>query len=43
MGSLAVHLKATYLQARICIWMVVVFILLGRLAGYRLDQRRDLR
>ncbi|WP_048749404.1 hypothetical protein [Paenibacillus sp. P22] len=34
MGSLAVHLKATYLQARICIWMVVVFILLGRLAEY---------
>ncbi|MEC0226409.1 hypothetical protein [Paenibacillus alba] len=34
MGTLAVHLKATYLQLRICIWAVIIFILLGRLAEF---------
>jgi predicted outer membrane lipoprotein len=32
--ALAVHLKATYLQMRIYIWCVIVFILLGRLAEF---------
>jgi heme/copper-type cytochrome/quinol oxidase subunit 4 len=32
LGSLAVHLKATYLQMRIYIWSIIIFILLGRLA-----------
>lgn len=34
MGALAVHLKATYLQLRIYIWMVIIFILLGRLMEF---------
>ncbi|MCR8657253.1 hypothetical protein [Paenibacillus endoradicis] len=34
MGALAVHLKATYLQLRIYIWMVIILILLGRLAEF---------
>ncbi|MUG45308.1 hypothetical protein [Paenibacillus woosongensis] len=34
MSALAVHLKATYLQLRIYIWMVIIFILLGRLAEF---------
>lgn len=34
MGTLAVHLKATYLQLRIYIWIIVIFILLGRLAEF---------
>lgn len=34
MGALTVHLKATYLQMRIYIWMVITLILLGRLAEF---------
>jgi hypothetical protein len=34
LGALAVHLKATYLQLRIYIWMVIIFILLGRLVEF---------
>ncbi|GAA0137716.1 hypothetical protein YSY43_45570 [Paenibacillus sp. YSY-4.3] len=34
MSALAVHLKATYLQLKIYIWMVIIFILLGRLAEF---------
>ncbi|WP_408893122.1 hypothetical protein [Paenibacillus taichungensis] len=34
MGALTVHLKATYLQMRIYIWMVIILILLGRLAEF---------
>ncbi|MFD2700594.1 hypothetical protein ACFSVM_08930 [Paenibacillus shunpengii] len=34
MGALAVHLKASYMQLRIYIWLVVIFILLGRLTEY---------
>jgi len=34
LGSLAVHLKATYLQMRIYIWSVIIFILLGRLTEF---------
>lgn len=32
MGALTVHLKATYLQLRIYIWMIIIIIILGRLA-----------
>lgn len=32
MGSMAVHLKATYLQMRFYIWFVIIVILLGRTA-----------
>jgi len=31
LGPLAVHIKATYLQMRIYIWCILIFILLGRL------------
>lgn len=31
MGSLVVHFKATYLQMRIYIWSIIIFIMLGRL------------
>ncbi|MGC5774634.1 hypothetical protein [Paenibacillus pabuli] len=34
MGAWTVHLKATYLQLRIYIWMVIILILLGRLAEF---------
>lgn len=34
MGALAVHLKATYLQLRLYIWMIIIFVLLGRLAEF---------
>ncbi|ASS64917.1 MULTISPECIES: hypothetical protein [unclassified Paenibacillus] len=34
MGSLAVHLKATYLQLRLSIGIVILFILLGRFAEF---------
>lgn len=34
MGALTVHLKATYLQLRIYIWMVIIFIFLGRLVEF---------
>ncbi|MGO4732932.1 hypothetical protein [Paenibacillus sp. 2KB_22] len=34
MGALTVHLKATYLQLRIYIWMVIIIIILGRLAEF---------
>jgi len=34
LGTLAVHLKATYLQLRIYIGMVIIFILLGRLVEF---------
>ncbi|MFF2481351.1 hypothetical protein [Paenibacillus sp. NPDC058071] len=32
MGAWAVHLKATYVQMRIYIWSVIIFIMIGRLA-----------
>jgi len=32
LGALTVHLKATYLQLRIYIWMIIIIIILGRLA-----------
>ncbi|MBV6715584.1 hypothetical protein [Paenibacillus chitinolyticus] len=34
MGALAVHLKATYLQMRVCIWGVILLLLLGKLAEF---------
>ncbi|MCM3782272.1 hypothetical protein M3231_04760 [Neobacillus mesonae] len=34
MNALAVHLKATYFQLRVYIWLVIIFILLGRLAEF---------
>jgi len=34
LGSLAVHIKAAYLQMRIYIWCVIILILLGRLTDF---------
>lgn len=34
MSALTVHLKATYSQLRIYIWMVIIMLLLGRLAEF---------
>lgn len=38
MNTLRVHLKATYLQLRLYIWMVMIVILLGRLAEFMVFQ-----
>ncbi|WP_458123551.1 hypothetical protein [Paenibacillus sp. Z3-2] len=41
MGALTVHLKATYLQLRIYIWMIIIFIILGRLVEFIVGRLTD--